>query len=158
MAHDYLGETGWIEQLGQGWSHGRLLPIRVVLREFAAWLVTRPQRPARGDVPLFWLWLAQRHEAALVSFLRQEIVNGRALLLLDGLDEVPADATGQPLLWIRQIITALADIARSSRILVTCRQLDYEQTQRQILGWAIERLIPFSNDLCQKLPIAGTRF
>jgi formylglycine-generating enzyme required for sulfatase activity len=149
LARAWLGEAGWLAQLGDDWPHGALLPVRIVLREFAAWVAARPQSPTRGDVALLWAWLSEQHDKALVAALRREITAGRALLLLDGLDEVPADARGQPLAIVVQAIGSLAAATRPSRLLVTCRVLDYEQPQRKLPSWPVETLISFSEQLRQ---------
>lgn len=150
LAHAWLGEAGWLPQLGPEWSAGPLLPIRIVLREFATWVSNRPKQPQRGDIALLWVWLAEQHSATLVTALRREIAAGRALLLLDGLDEVPANDHRQPLAVVVQTISSLAAAARPSRVLATCRVLDYEQPQRQLPGWPTETLIPFSDALRQE--------
>jgi formylglycine-generating enzyme required for sulfatase activity len=151
LARAALGEHGWLERLGAAWPHGALTPIRVVLREFAAWLAAQPQPPNHGDAALLWDWLEHTTRSApLVAWLRAEVSGGRALLLLDGLDEVPSDAQGQPLARVRETLLALKAAAGASRVLVTCRVLDYQQPQRQLAGWPGETIIPFSDDLRQE--------
>ena len=150
LARAALGERGWLERLGGGWPHGALIPIRVVLREFAAWLAARPEAK-HGDAALLWEWLEHTTKSApLVAWLRGEIGGGRALLLLDGLDEVPSDARGQPLAMLRETLLALKTAAGASRVVVTCRVLDYQQTTRRLAGWPSETLIPFSGELQQE--------
>ena len=41
-------------------------------------------------------------------------------------------------------IRALADTAGTSRVVVSCRVLDYQQTSRQLAGWPAETIIAFS--------------
>lgn len=147
LAQIQLGAPDWDERLGDDWPHSALLPVRVVLREFAAWLAERPRMPQRGDVALLWLWLAEQHGKELTVFMRQQIAAGRVLLLLDGLDEVPADQQQQPLTLVRQTIASLGGAAGASRMLVTCRVLDYQYFVRRLHGWPSEQLIQFSDDL-----------
>jgi predicted NACHT family NTPase len=142
LAQAKLGESEWLDRLGSDWTDGALVPIRVELSEFADWLMAHAPETVRGEVALFWEWLESQNGTETAHILRQTIVAERALILLDGLDEVPADANGQPLATVRDIITSLSAVAGLSRILVTCRTLDYQQLQRQILGWAAETLIP----------------
>jgi formylglycine-generating enzyme required for sulfatase activity len=147
LAQASLGKAQWLNDLGSEWKRGALVPIRAVLREFAAWLVVRPKRPPRGAVELFWLWLAQQHGMLLAQHLRELTSNGQALLLLDGLDEVPAEADGFPLDVVVETIQALAATAGDSPLLVTCRVLDYEQERRrQLPRWPTERIIPLSTE------------
>ena len=134
------------DTLGAVWPHGALLPIRVILREFAAWLASRP--PTRGSAETAILWDFLRDEkhlpAVLVARLRAEVSAGKVLLLLDGLDEVPAGAHGVLLRTVQEIIRDLAAVAASSRILVTCRELDYRAEGRPIPGWPEETIIPLA--------------
>jgi formylglycine-generating enzyme required for sulfatase activity len=147
LAQAWLGVPGWIERLGADWAHGPLVPVRVVLRECAAWVAAQPPPPARGTAQTVWQWLAERHGDALVSVLRRELDAGRVILLFDGLDEVPAGADGQSLAVVRQILEDVRHVAWRGRVLVTCRALDYQDSQRQLAGWSTERLIPFSEPL-----------
>jgi hypothetical protein len=150
LAHAHLGKPGWLERIGHDWTHGPLLPVRVVLREFSTWLDSHDNHSVPGEVALFWDWLAHCYGVFLSNILRQEVVAGRTLILLDGLDEVPASAGGRKHMIIRQIFEALASTASSSHILVTCRVLDYAQSQLQLRGWHTETLLPFSVDLRQQ--------
>ena len=132
------GEGAWFTHLGAAWPHGRLLPIRVVLREFAAWLAARPTPTA--DPGVLWQWLEQGagKPPLLVHHLRSAFADGLALLLLDGLDEVPAAVSG-PLLTI---ISALA--SGRGRCVVTCRVLDYERVKHRLPDWPVEQIAPLS--------------
>jgi hypothetical protein len=150
LARTCLGETGWLERLGKDWSHDALIPIHIVLRDFAAWLEVRGKRPIQGNVTLLWEWMAHRQGKQLVSIFRQEVAAGRAVLLLDGLDEVPSGAQGQTIVLVRQVIDALAATAGQRRMLVTCRVRDYYQPQWQLHGWPTETLQPFSMELCDE--------
>jgi len=139
-----LGEAGWIERLGEGWI--ALLPIRVVLRELAAWLEQQPQLVRWSGLVPWNAWLIAQYGEPIANVLRVEIAAGRALLLLDGLDEVPAGADGQPLAQVIHLLTMVA-AAVPSRMLITCRVLDYQQPNRQLAKWRSETLIPFSDEL-----------
>ncbi len=147
LAQARVGQAGWLAQLGSEWPHGALLPIRIVLREFAAWLAQQPQLRDRNSPAPWHTWLAEQYGATVANALRAEIADGRAVLLLDGLDEVPSGAEGQPLAQVMRLIPLLAKTAASSRILLTCRVLDYQQPRRQLASWHTETLIPFSDEL-----------
>ena len=138
LAKAWCGEEEWLTHLGADWPHGRLIPIRVVLREFAAWLATRPT-PA-DDPGLLWQWLEQGKGKAplLVQHLQAACADGQAILLLDGLDEVPADASGS----VISLISALA--SGRGRCLITCRVLDYERVTHLLPDWPVERIAPLS--------------
>ena len=138
----------WLDRLGAEWTHGALIPIHIVLREFAAWLAGQKPRIARGDARLPWSFLAEKHGAALAEHLRRLAHEGRALLLLDGLDEVGADEEYWPLIPVRESIVALASgLGNGSRALVTCRVLDYQHQQRQLVDWPSDMIEPLSEPL-----------
>ena len=139
LAKAWCGEDAWLTHLGTDWPHGRLIPIRVVLREFVAWLAHRPT-PLAADPGLLWQWLEQdgSQPRLLVNHLRSAFADGLALLLLDGLDEVPAAVSG-PLLTI---ISALA--SGRGRCVVTCRVLDYEGVKHLLPDWPVEQIAPLS--------------
>ncbi|RRR76131.1 MAG: hypothetical protein EI684_03515 [Candidatus Viridilinea halotolerans] len=143
------GQPG-VVPLGADWPHQALLPIRVVLREFAAWLEATPA--SAGDAAgLLWRWLEQKVGLAplLVQRLRTACADGHAMLFLDGLDEVPLRDDGEPL---RRVMATLHALGRgTSRMVVTCRVLDYEQAERQLTDWPVERIAPFAQPLREQL-------
>jgi formylglycine-generating enzyme required for sulfatase activity/energy-coupling factor transporter ATP-binding protein EcfA2 len=130
--------VGWLARL-PGWSHGPLLPVRLILRDLAAF---GPLTDAvRGSVRLLEAYLVTMlHDAGCpdaLEALRAALRDGTALLLIDGLDEV----VGDPILArIGQCIEAAARSYRAP-ILVTCRVLDYqEEPQRQLPGFPTRTL------------------
>ncbi len=136
------GSASFRPALGAEWTHGAMLPIRAVLRELASWLSTLADRPKAGSAALFWRWLAEHQSLSsdLIDFFHRQLDTGQLLLLLDGLDEVPGDQ----LALVMGTIRALADTAGTSRVVVSCRVLDYQQTSRQLAGWPAETIIAFS--------------
>jgi formylglycine-generating enzyme required for sulfatase activity len=147
LARAAQGDTHWLNRLGDDWTLGQVLPIRVELSDFAAWITLNDQ--AQGAELLLWDYLAARYPSlpGLAPLLRERAQRGEALLLLDGLDEVSAGEDGQPLRRVRAAIQALAADTHLRHILVTCRVLDYEERRRQLLNWPVERLIPFAPEL-----------
>ncbi|MEI8166242.1 MAG: hypothetical protein WCG26_07680, partial [Chloroflexales bacterium] len=144
-------QARWLAPLGAGWALGLRLPIRVELGAFGDWLHANDH--GQGAEALLWEYLAAKAPAlpGLAPLLRERLLAGEALLLLDGLDEVSADAEGLPLRRVRAAITALAELPGQRRLVVTCRILDYEgEAKRQLVGWPIERLLPFSDALQQE--------
>ena len=129
---------GWLARL-PGWSHGALLPIRIILRDLA---VFAPIGAAtRGSVRLLEDFLATAlHNAGCADALAPltaALHDSTALLLLDGLDEV----IGDPVL--ARVAECIEDAAHSYRapLLVTCRVLDYQETpQRQLVGFPTSTL------------------
>ena len=80
----------------------------------------------------------------LERLLRNMIINGKALLLLDGLDEVG----DQLLAKVRSAISQIVGLKNGSRVIVTCRTFDYRQSN-PIRKVPIDReleLLPYSPD------------
>ena len=80
----------------------------------------------------------------LAAILRRAIIDGRALVLLDGLDEVKDYALRE----VRRAISHTVDLHNGARLVVTCRKFDYRQTapSRKV---PIEReleLLPYSEE------------
>ncbi|MBX0330064.1 hypothetical protein K2Z83_20560 [Oscillochloris sp. ZM17-4] len=127
-----------LEQL-PGWRYGALLPVPIILRDLAALPAVAAAR--RGSVGLIYDFLkAQAAEQGcahaaepLIAALRA----GKALLMLDGLDEVVGDAV------LPRVAEAIGDAAKAfpGPILVTCRVLDYQEERlRQLAGFQTHTL------------------
>ena len=147
LARANLGDMTLLAELGEAWPHGGLLPIRALLREYAAWLGEKQPRPANGTDALFWEWVSSVYSAKVNDLLRAAAGHGQAVLLLDGLDEVPRDRIGFPLTIVRETILALGRVP-GSRVVVTCRVLDYARSDRQLVGWPTETVIALNPELC----------
>lgn len=142
LAGELLGlSVANLERLGEEWTAGALLPLRVVLRHFAA------QLPVHGtqDEHLLWHFLTQRLGASLDGFaplLRQHLLEEGGLLILDGLDEVP-EAQRQ-----RDLVKAAIGHFRRQfprvRILLTSRTYAYQRQQWRLPDFTEAVLAPFS--------------
>ncbi len=94
LAEAALGDAAALKRLGKWWKHGPLLPVSVILREFAA---TLPADLDRGRAKQLWDFIAAdlansgRGEATAAA-LRQAAETHGALFLLDGLDEAGDEA------------------------------------------------------------------
>lgn len=129
------------------------LPILVVLRDLAAWLAgsggsaggAAGRRPSPA---LLWDFvrhdLQERNLTFAADLLEEALDTGQALVLLDGLDEVPAGT----LATVRDSIDAFAGRYRDCRYLVTCRILSYRKPQWRLPETTFPpiELAPFDSD------------
>lgn len=139
LAGELLGlEAANLRRLGAAWKQGAVLPVRVVLRDFAA------QLPLAAGNPL-WSYLVSRLGESLAGFaplLNRHLLEEGGLLILDGLDEVPEanlrrDQVKQAVLTFRQAYPRL-------RLLLTSRTYAYQRQQWQLPGFTDAVLAPFS--------------
>jgi formylglycine-generating enzyme required for sulfatase activity len=129
----------------QPWDHGALLPVRIVLREFAARGLPPAGEPATADH--LWTYIgSELHRAGLAdyrAFLRKTLLEQGGLILLDGLDEVP-DAEQQRT-QIKQVIETFAAPLSRCRILVTSRTYAYQTPAWRLDDFVVVQLAPFSD-------------
>jgi len=128
-AHALQPEAGWLNHL-PGWPEGEkeILPVVVVLRDFARSL---PEKlPAQAEPRHLWDFIAARLTAQNLDDadppLHQALEGGQALVLLDGLDEVPTQAQRA---FVRDAVQAFAGRYPANRYLATCRALSYQPPQ-----------------------------
>jgi formylglycine-generating enzyme required for sulfatase activity len=128
----------------QPWQHGELLPIRIVLWDFAS-----QGLPPIGDRPTAkHLWdfiVADLDAISLAEFsdeLKEILHKQGGLLLLDGLDEVPE--TDHRRTQIKEAVMDFAATFPICRILVTSRLYAYQRQEWQLPGFAEAFLAPFN--------------
>ena len=127
--------------VSQPWDQGPLLPVRVILRDFAARGLPAPGTPATAAH--LWDFLCGEWAAAGLpecqESLRKELLELGGLLLFDGLDEVPeADNRRGQLI---AALEATAAIFTRCRILVTCRTYAYQQQAWRLDGFTTTLLL-----------------
>jgi formylglycine-generating enzyme required for sulfatase activity len=155
LAQAWQGHRDQLGRLGETWTHGSLLPIRIVLRRFADQLPPGTEEARAGDL---WAFVARDLEAGgyglsvhTIEYIQRIARNQGALILLDGLDECGAPATRQ------RVLAAVRELTRTAgtrcRFLLTARpyawsggldpsqgvyalaDLSEEQIERFIHGW-----------------------
>jgi len=129
----------------QPWHHGALLPVPVVLRDFAA-----KGLPERGEAKAshFWDFIEKGLKDAVSTadyapYLKKELLERGGLLLLDGLDEVPEAEQRR-----EQVKRAVEDFGRNfdkCRVLVTSRTYAYRNQGWQLQDFTKAELAPFSD-------------
>ncbi|MBN2394828.1 MAG: SUMF1/EgtB/PvdO family nonheme iron enzyme [Anaerolineae bacterium] len=147
LAGDWLNSPDAnLRRLGDAWRLPRLLPVRVVLRDYAA----------RGLPSDQGLWAFIQAELARVetcdgaldaclpvleTYLKQR---DGALLLLDGLDEVPEAHKYR--LRLKVAVEQFSRDFPHCRILVTTRPYAYQDPEAYLSGFEARRLAPFSEE------------
>lgn len=132
----------------QRWRHGALLPVRVVLRDFAADL------PAEGepiDADTLLQFIVKRLPESLrthADALQSELLSAGGLILLDGLDEVP-DAKSRRV-QVKQAVQQFAGLYQNCRFLVTSRTYAYQHQDWKLNSFAERELLPFTRGQIQR--------
>ncbi|MDH3349036.1 MAG: NACHT domain-containing protein, partial [Desulfobulbaceae bacterium] len=125
------------------WDHGSMLPIRIVLRDYAAWLEveTSESKNLSG-----WLQesLKENKLQKLWPLIHKGLLaeNQQIFIMLDGLDEVPVSQR-------RNVVTQINNFAENychNRYLVTCRIYAYVDKAYQLGNFSRTILAPFSKD------------
>ena len=115
-----------------------LLPLRIILREFAHALEDRKEGCSEDVVQFLVQRLRSASHHAAADTLPKLLGSQHALLLFDGLDEVPA----RLLKRVRQAISSFADGEhQASRVVVTCRKLSYLRPEFRLAGFPDEHEI-----------------
>ena len=137
-------DEGQDEEKPQSWTHGFLLPVRVVLRDFAA--EGLPSAGEQATAKHLWEFLVRTlKETAFGDYaplLRRHLLETGGLVLLDGLDEVSEAHARRT-----QLKTAIEDFARSfpkCRIVVTSRTYAYQEQDWQLADFRKAELAPFT--------------
>ncbi len=123
------GEPG---EKRQPWNAGPLLPVRVILRDFAARGVPADGTPAKAKHLLEFIAqeLAKETPGAFAPYLEEHLQNHGGLLMLDGLDEVPDPDRHRP--QIKQAVEEFADLFPLCRFVVTSRTYAYQETDQEM--------------------------
>ena len=136
-------EKGKPQDKPQPWRHGFLLPIHVVLRDFAARGLSEK---GRKTAQALWLFIVGELTAAglgeYAPFLKDHLHRDGGLLLLDGLDEVPD--TGNLRDQIKQVVNDFATSFPKVRILVTSRIYAYQKQSWQLPEFEVAILDDFN--------------
>ncbi len=144
-----LAESADQVQRLTGWPQveANCLPVLVVLRDYA--------RSIQGSEPSclhLWSFIKARLESqnlsAAIETIHQTLEDGEAIVMFDGLDEVP---TREQRCFVRDAVTAFSQRYPNNRYLMTCRILSYlepanpNEEDLRISGFPIYTLAPFDD-------------
>ena len=137
-------EDGKDEEKLQAWGHKALLPVRIILRDFALEGLPEPGKPA--SVKHLWDFINARLQAATLDkfapHLQHILRDQGGLLLLDGLDEVPEAHARRT--QIKQVVEDFTHVYRHCRVLVTSRTYAYQKQDWRLDGFEETVLAPFT--------------
>ncbi len=126
-AHMLEPKAGWLENHLSLWPAGEkdTLPLVLILRDFAQMLPD--PLPRQAEAHHLWDFMEARLAAQKLAFAGEPIEKimeqGRMLVLLDGLDEVPSTTLR---LFVRDAARAFMERYPANRYMVTCRTLSYQ--------------------------------
>jgi hypothetical protein len=152
-AHSLDRHTEWLTRLPY-WpqQEADIIPVTIVLCDFALWL---PKGQKKAEPRHLWNFLVARLEEQNLDFaaepLHDRLEKGRAIVLLDGLDEIP---TQRQRTCTRDAVAAFARRYAKCRIVVTCRTLAYQNPAWQLGDFESVTLAPFSEEQIDRF-IAG---
>ncbi len=108
-------------------ADAELIPIHIVLRDFAAW-ASEPDERADAQVMMDFISyrLERQHLSAAFPVLENALEKGQAIVLIDGLDEIP---TNEKRRFTKNAVAEFAQRFGRCRFIVTCRTLSYQNTE-----------------------------
>jgi formylglycine-generating enzyme required for sulfatase activity len=153
----FLRHLAWVlarrglDQLGPatqlvGWDdERRLMPVLLPLRRLSSTLAGTDSG-ASGVYAALRAMVAAQGIDQPDDLLTDALVRGAAIILLDGLDEVPvaATATSADRLTTLRAVRAFAERYHQTSLILTCRTRAFDDTLRAALGWPVETLAPFT--------------
>ncbi len=131
-----------------GWDdQRRLLPVIVPLRELAGRIARGAQVSRTPVLDVLRDEMTGKDVTQVDDLLTVSLNNGAALVMFDGLDEVPSE--GRPGVYADRLTTlrAVRDFAAThdkARFVLTCRTRAFDEDLRKALGWPVETLAPFT--------------
>ena len=141
-------EKGEDSDKPQPWTHGALLPLRVVLRDLVAWEGFSKRKGGGSSSEDVWNFVLHRLDEAsqidCAQVLKDELLENGGIVLFDGLDEVPDSEAKRE--RIKRAVENFAASFPECRILVTSRTYAYQSRKWkiEIPGVAVAELAAFT--------------
>ncbi len=141
-----IGKTFLLEMLEMEMAEAALrggdtLPLRFDLSRYDA------SRERGAEAPMRWLRARWQHRYPGLPDLDAILLDHPAVVLLDGLNEIARSAPGDSLPALRawkQCLHDLTDDRPGTRVVVTCRTLDYAEAfstpERKVPSWIVQPL------------------
>jgi formylglycine-generating enzyme required for sulfatase activity/predicted kinase len=135
-------EAGWIKKL-PNWpeTSSKQLPITIVLRDFAHDLVSESEVVAPN---MLWSYLVNSLKllnlSGMEKVLHEILEEGRAVILLDGLDEVPTDKERE---LVKASVESFVERYSKNRFVVSSRTLSYQDPRLRLYGFSVFELNNF---------------
>jgi formylglycine-generating enzyme required for sulfatase activity len=124
-----------------------LLPVRLVLRKVAAYI---PPRAECGQAAMLWKALEEELKGRMGpgygpawKRIQKEMREGRSLVLLDGLDEVP-EAGERRACLLQAVDDFFKGLPKRQRVVLTARPYAYADPVWQLKGCEVFNLAPLS--------------
>lgn len=106
----------------------KTMPVRIVLRRFAAWL---PNDVKKGMANHVWDYLNHQFNshgcAEAFPVIKRRLRERGGIIFFDGLDEVRESDAENKRTTIKEAIVAFSQPLRHCRVVVTCREYAYKQ-------------------------------
>lgn len=129
----------------QPWIHGPLIPVRIILRDFA--VRGLPGGGESSAAEHLWRFIEEELEGAALSeyvpLLKKELRDQGGLLLFDGLDEVPEAEQRRE--QIKQAIESFVSSFPRCRYIVTSRTYAYQNQDWKLKGFIEAVIAPYTN-------------
>jgi formylglycine-generating enzyme required for sulfatase activity len=129
----------------QPWDHKALIPIRIILRDFSAsryFPASDKEANARCVLDFLHNHLQDNCLEGYAKILEGRLRTGEALVMFDGLDEVPH--AGERRKRLISCIDAFVKSFHKAHFLVTCRPYAYEKAEWKLAGFAESHLADFN--------------
>ena len=131
-------------EVRQPWDHQALIPVRIILRDFSAsryFPASDKAANARCVLDFLHHYLQENCLEGYSKILEGRLRTGEALVMFDGLDEVPH--AGERRKRLISCIDAFVKSFHKARFLVTCRPYAYEKAEWKLAGFAESHLANF---------------